>query len=435
MEDAHICMPSIKPGASPTSAWARSALFGVLDGHGGEQVAKFSSLHLAEELRKFPLEPGKQKANGELENALRGAFHRIDDMLRDTKYQKELQSLTNVSPHSDRVMAARPVDVKMVGCTACVCCITPEQLVCANAGDSRAVLCRAGKAIPLSEDHKPNDPREKRRIEKGGGYVENSAPGQYRVNGNLNLSRALGDLEYKKDTSRKPEEQIICSTPDVTFFERDAEADEFLVICCDGVWDVKTNQEVVDFLRQRLPPRGQVVEMRAVERALEELLDACVSPDLRLTRGLGGDNMTVVVVILPPSSKDQACPPSACVGHRSDGKRPKLIRVQCLATEKSKKQEVSKAAAKDAGEGWLKVHLALPMGLCLHDLSLGVSKDKAQIEVAYRDGGLSDGVHSVIFDLQSELPEDACLRTTAEPAKLTSSSGSLRLLLPWRCPS
>ncbi|CAE8713869.1 unnamed protein product, partial [Polarella glacialis] len=108
-------------------------------------------------------------------------------------------------------------------------------------------------------DHKPNSYIEKSRIEAAGGYVENTAPGQFRVNGNLNLSRALGDLEYKKDSTLPPEKQIICATPDVTFFDRDAK-DEFLIICCDGVWDVKSNQEVVDFIRERLPPPGQAVD-------------------------------------------------------------------------------------------------------------------------------------------------------------------------------
>ena len=58
----------------------------------------------------------------------------------------------------------------------------------ANAGDSRCVLCRAGKAIDLSLDHKPEDEPERQRIEKAGGFVTVDG----RVNGNLNLSRALG---------------------------------------------------------------------------------------------------------------------------------------------------------------------------------------------------------------------------------------------------
>ena len=58
----------------------------------------------------------------------------------------------------------------------------------ANAGDSRCVLSRGGKAIDLSVDHKPEDAVEKERIDKAGGFVTSDG----RVNGNLNLSRAIG---------------------------------------------------------------------------------------------------------------------------------------------------------------------------------------------------------------------------------------------------
>jgi len=70
--------------------------------------------------------------------------------------------------------------------------ITPDKIYCSNAGDSRAVLYTDGKAHGLSEDHKPDNEDERRRIEKTGNFVEES-----RVNGNLALSRAFGDYQYK----------------------------------------------------------------------------------------------------------------------------------------------------------------------------------------------------------------------------------------------
>ena len=125
-----------------------------------------------------------------------------------------------------------------MGCTAVVSFITPERIVVANAGDSRAVLCRGGWAVPLSEDHKPSDPLEQRRIKKAGGTVEKfqGSGGRtvYRTCGVLSLTRAIGNLEYKKATNRPPEQQIICATPDVREEPRHPE-DEFLIICCDGV--------------------------------------------------------------------------------------------------------------------------------------------------------------------------------------------------------
>jgi len=184
------------------------------------------------------------------------------------------------------------------GSTSCVVFLYgPDEegrlrLVTANAGDSRAVLSRSRQAVPLSEDHKPNLPREKDRIQRAGGHVERQQVGtnvQYRVNGNLNLSRAIGDLAYKKRSDLPPEEQIICSTPDVLKQERTPE-DEFVILACDGVWDVLSNQEACDFVRERL------LEKMDVAKVGVELLDRCISPDPQQTQGLGTDNMTAVVV-------------------------------------------------------------------------------------------------------------------------------------------
>jgi serine/threonine protein phosphatase PrpC len=81
------------------------------------------------------------------------------------------------------------------GCTANVLLISNNLLICANAGDSRCVLGQAGKAVPLSMDHKPTQRKERTRIYKAGSTVNVEG----RIDGNLNLSRAIGDLEYKKN--------------------------------------------------------------------------------------------------------------------------------------------------------------------------------------------------------------------------------------------
>ena len=80
------------------------------------------------------------------------------------------------------------------GCTANVCLITKQFIYCANAGDSRSYLFSNQKPIELSFDHKPDNEIERTRIINAGGFISMG-----RVNGNLNLSRAIGDLEYKKN--------------------------------------------------------------------------------------------------------------------------------------------------------------------------------------------------------------------------------------------
>ena len=116
-----------------------------------------------------------------------------------------------------------------------------------NAGDSRSVLGVKGRAKPLSYDHKPQnegmclllyflrlrltiDLGEKARICAAGGFVDFG-----RVNGNLALSRAIGDFEFKKSADLSPEQQIVTAFPDV-ISHTITDDDEFLVIACDGTY-------------------------------------------------------------------------------------------------------------------------------------------------------------------------------------------------------
>jgi hypothetical protein len=97
------------------------------------------------------------------------------------------------------------------GATAIVAVIVGKTLTVANAGDSRAVLCRDGDAFPLSFDHKPQSEIERGRIQKAGGFVNQVG----RVNGNLNLSRSIGDLKYKQVEGITKAEQMITAQPDI----------------------------------------------------------------------------------------------------------------------------------------------------------------------------------------------------------------------------
>lgn len=97
------------------------------------------------------------------------------------------------------------------GATAVVTVILGKQLTVANAGDSRAILCRSGVAYALTSDHKPLQDRELTRIRNAGGFVNHFG----RVNGNLNLSRSIGDLKYKQVPGLTPAEQMITAEPDI----------------------------------------------------------------------------------------------------------------------------------------------------------------------------------------------------------------------------
>jgi len=342
MEDSHITLPELQ-GSS-------LSLFGVFDGHGGREVAFFCRDHVPEEVsRLLQLTPGAASSTSPprptldpalLGESLKGAFHSVDRLLEKEEYAGEVRGHKeqdgrggNLQQAQDALKAnvqeslnqakdkgalsredAMQLLMKMnvlkrfesqeqqgaaadnVGCTAVCVLISGSHYVCANAGDSRAVLCRAGRAVELSYDHKPNDATERRRIEAAGGTIEETPVGtgphariNYRINGNLNLSRSIGDLQYKKRTDLPQEEQMICSTPDIIVKQRSAD-DEFLVIACDGIWDVKTNQQACDFVKARLDIKMPLHEI------VEELLNSCIAVDPKATFGLGGDNMTCIVV-------------------------------------------------------------------------------------------------------------------------------------------
>ena len=178
------------------------------------------------------------------------------------------------------------------GSTAVVCVIRDGNVVVANAGDSRCVLCRKGEAYPLSFDHKPTDEEELRRITRAGGVVGCDG----RVNAGLNLSRSIGDHKYKRNRELQLEEQMITALPDV-MSTRLEEGDSFLVLACDGIWNVMDNQEVVSFIQHRLDQVDLEKEgPSALARISEELCDGCLA-DRTDNDGSGCDNMTVIIVV------------------------------------------------------------------------------------------------------------------------------------------
>merc|ERR1711862_308548 len=139
---------------------------------------------------------------------------------------------------------------------------------CANVGDSRALLCRDGRAIQLSLDHKPDREDEAERIESAGGFVSFR-----RVLGRLAVSRAFGDEEYKVQLDRSNGKLLVIADPEIRV-ERLTPQDEFLFMACDGLFDVFSSQEAVDFIYKRLaemPPNEQDPQ-KAVEDIVREAI-------------------------------------------------------------------------------------------------------------------------------------------------------------------
>jgi len=153
----------------------------------------------------------------------------------------------------------------------------------ANAGDSRWVLSQRGRAVDLSDDHKPENRGEYERIINAGCTVTEG-----RVDGNLNLSRSLGDLSHKQKNLPVHLQPITC-VPDVLTKKID-EDDDFIVMAWDGVWEVKNSQEVIDFVDERLS------QEMALEDIVKELLDEVWSDDCMKDQSLGWDNISCIII-------------------------------------------------------------------------------------------------------------------------------------------
>eukprot|EP01063_Lacrimia_lanifica_P020410 TRINITY_DN27721_c0_g1_i1.p1 TRINITY_DN27721_c0_g1~~TRINITY_DN27721_c0_g1_i1.p1 ORF type:complete len:321 (+),score=99.19 TRINITY_DN27721_c0_g1_i1:165-1127(+) len=250
-EDAHVIYESGEA----------QVVLGMYDGHGGKDVAGY----LAEVLHIRVAEAAKGGTE-ELAAGLPQLFAAVDAALRKD-IGAEAASTT--------------------GATCNVCVVGASEIVCANTGDCRAVLCRDGKAIPLSVDHNPNDPGETARIEKTGSKVLNN-----RIDGMLNVSRAFGDFEFKKATLQ-PADQCVTPLCDVTTTPR-AAGDAFLIQACDGIWGALSSQEVVDFVAAADPattPPAEVIS-KLCERCLAKESDA----------PCGTDNMSINLLVFKQGS-------------------------------------------------------------------------------------------------------------------------------------
>ncbi|CAM0883539.1 unnamed protein product [Alopecurus aequalis] len=193
MEDAVSVKPDFLTGSS------KSHFFGVFDGHGCSHVATTCQdlMHeaVAEEHEKAG--SGEEPAWKEV---MERSFARLDERAANWATTRSSEE------PACRCEQKMPLRCDHVGSTAVVAVVSPTQLVVANAGDSRAVLSRAGAPVALSVDHKPDRPDELERIQAAGGrviYWDGA-----RVLGVLAMSRAIGEFSLQ---ARSPHEEFALS--------------------------------------------------------------------------------------------------------------------------------------------------------------------------------------------------------------------------------
>lgn len=270
MEDAH-CAEKLDEN---------NQFFGIFDGHGGETTAHYCAKHLHENLKN------NQHFTTNPEQALTEAFKKTHE---DFKSQCKDQS----------------------GSTAITVLLQQNKIITANAGDARAILATAGKAKRLSYDHKPENKEEIQRIINANGFVwpagsslislvtgidPNGNPifkqdkkEIHRVNGNLAVSRALGDYELNGLVIPDPYTATYQCTGD----------EEFIVLACDGLFDIIEDQALVDIVHYKLneyKKSNKEKETIATEISnyLTQLASGKINPNIQ-----SNDNVTVTVILLP----------------------------------------------------------------------------------------------------------------------------------------
>ncbi|KAF5788780.1 putative protein-serine/threonine phosphatase [Helianthus annuus] len=242
--------------------------FGVYDGHGGSQVAKFC----AERMHEVIAQEWDQDANDEF------------------KWQQRWEAVMSSSfQRADNEVITDAAASEMVGSTAVTVVLSGCQIIVSNCGDSRAVLCRGTETIPLTVDQKPDREDELLRIEAQDGKVINWNGA--RVFGVLAMSRAIGDRYLRP---------WIIPVPEISFTARTNE-DECLVIASDGLWDAMSNNEVGEVARRVLRRRRRTADA-GEGTAAQTLADSLT--EIAMGRN-SSDNISVIVVDLKSKKKQQ----------------------------------------------------------------------------------------------------------------------------------
>ncbi|KAJ3140921.1 Protein phosphatase 2C 1, partial [Irineochytrium annulatum] len=243
MEDAHSYLYNF-------GGVKGQGFFAIYDGHAGKGAADWCGSHLHENLLKLL----NDNPNKHVAEVMNDAFLLTDEQLSQKK-------------------------TLFSGCTVIVAFVRTEEreqrsgakvkrrvLYTANVGDARAVLSRGGKAVRLSYDHKGSDAQEAQRIVGAGGFLVNN-----RVNGVLAVTRALGDIKMK---------EWVIGAPYTTETVLD-ETDGTLILACDGLWDVCTDQDAVDLVKETEDPQAASAQL------LAHALEKCST-----------DNLSVLVIRL-----------------------------------------------------------------------------------------------------------------------------------------
>jgi len=234
MEDTHLAIDKFG-GLEHQGYW------GVYDGHGGVDVAVFVRKILHQNVMQCLVNAT------DIKKSMKDAYLKTNKQVLE--YCASISGSTAVS-----VLLRKNQNGERCVYTA-------------NVGDSRAVLCRGGEALRLSVDHVPDDKEEYERLTKQNIKVDNG-----RIDG-LSVSRSFGDKDFiQHGVIAEPYVSCTVLKPE----------DTHIVVACDGLWDVMTDQQAIDLIKN---------ETSDAQKASEKLSYYAIEKGTQ-------DNVTIMVIIL-----------------------------------------------------------------------------------------------------------------------------------------
>ena len=264
MEDSHI-----------VDSLDNSALLCVFDGHGGDQVSTYCSDRM-----KSMLESNMKKYST-LSECLIETYKQLDASLIS---KEGMEALANIRKpeHYDNLMTLNGYcnTAEFVGSTGLTTIVHENNLTVANLGDCRCILVKGDEIIQLTTDHRASCRSEVKRIKECGGSIVNG-----RVNQKLSVTRSFGDFEFK--TNKDVNKQIVSCIPEITEYKLDG-TEDLLIMGCDGIFDVLSNEELVNSLRKG-------INEKSLAEVCQDVLTSCLANDPYEQEG--NDNMTLIVSV------------------------------------------------------------------------------------------------------------------------------------------
>jgi len=277
---------------------AMTTFAAVFDGHGGDECSNYLVEVLPHQLRAEMLDHRLELRDViEQSRNMRGKTEQTEDPA--SELMRKILKTSYLRTDKEFIT---PKNAPQSGSTAATVILMGRRLFAANVGDSRVVLCRGGgQCVELTSDHKPSRPDEAARVRAAGGFILHK-----RVMGELAITRAFGDKSFKMGIKAMLEEDaddlagndneqakdltapLVSAEPEIASMIL-SHNDEFLLLACDGLFDVFRSQDAIALARQELiAHRGEPAEVARI------LSDQAIR--VRRSR----DNVSILIIVLRP---------------------------------------------------------------------------------------------------------------------------------------